>query len=928
MIRSRSFCARRLASACIPVFASHALAQSDWSELYPMPRTEFVMQMFDATEASGLEAHIVMFGGLTDLGTGLSIGAPLGDTWIWSGGEWMLHKQENGPQRRNAAAMSRGPAETLLMFGGLNSGQVLNDTWVWNGAEWSFRLPVQSPSPRDLHAMAYEPGREVVVLFGGTTGSGTQLGDTWEWDGTAWSQIATQWSPPPREGHVMMHSDSDSTVYLHGGWVGAGYSADVYRYDSTVPRWYYVGQTSRAVGYHYGGYDPGTDRLVVGGGQYSGGNNTLGWLINTTNGAAQQFTGHAMASTLRTRYGMTGGNLDGSGHKFYLFKGRGTGDVRSTTEEFHSTMSSWSNSVLQRWNGPANGHGGSMVYDANRNKMVLVSGARYLDPAIGNVTHPCNMQDPPIGTRASNGWWSQGGGVACGSTVWVAPRTFDDFVADYSWGETFEFDPTASGVDRGWVRSDTPGDPTGGAMNAGAGLTLAHLATNGKTYRLGGYEVGIGAPANPAWGWLLTCVFQYNYNCMQVPVTRHIQRYRYTPLNTLTVDDDLYEYLGPQTTGPSWTRIASHPAGAIAFHSLHADPQQGRLVVFGGSRMPASSSTADLNVFDPGTSTWTTYSPPVTVPVTPWPTPRFGHRMVYDERRNVAVMFGGFDLSSAAGAVRSDTWELSWDPMASSWSWQEIDYTSTPGLRPGPRMLHSMVYDPVRQRVVVTGGIARPFLDTNSGTWPFRTKPTLTSYPQAYSDVWEWDGSTWELREPETLRIERFCAAAAWNPETEATMTFGGLTHAGILPNVITTRFEAVDDYGPEPLATTTKIGYSCPTVGNDIVAVAGQRPYVGTEFDISWSLPDATINYLPVVYIGLVQQTTNLGFVGLPSCNMFTDLNYPVTLAVNQSQYTLAIPDGPYGGLPLYMQVALFDSSNMQLKDVTDAIQLNLQLR
>ena len=30
------------------------------------------------------------------------------------------------------------------------------------------------------------------------------------------------------------------------------------------------------------------------------------------------------------------------------------------------------------------------------------------------------------------------------------------------------------------------------------------------------------------------------------------------------------------------------------------------------------------------------------------------------------------NTSSAAGAVRSDTWELSWDPTASSWSWQEI----------------------------------------------------------------------------------------------------------------------------------------------------------------------------------------------------------------------------------------------------------------
>src|SRR5262245_26789082 len=46
-------------------------------------------------------------------------------------------------------------------------------------------------------------------------------------------------------------------------------------------------------------------------------------------------------------------------------------------------------------------------------------------------------------------------------------------------------------------------------------------------------------------------------------------------------------------------------------------------------------------------------------------------------------------------------------------------------LAPGPRINHAMVYDSVRGRVVLFGGIAR---DNTS----------------EYGDTWEWDGFRWE----------------------------------------------------------------------------------------------------------------------------------------------------------------------------------------
>ena len=49
------------------------------------------------------------------------------------------------------------------------------------------------PAARSGHAMAYDPGRRVVLMFGGS-GSAT-LGDLWSWDGARWTRLAT--SGPP-----------------------------------------------------------------------------------------------------------------------------------------------------------------------------------------------------------------------------------------------------------------------------------------------------------------------------------------------------------------------------------------------------------------------------------------------------------------------------------------------------------------------------------------------------------------------------------------------------------------------------------------------------------------------------------------------------------------------------------------------------------
>src|SRR5262249_28482128 len=71
------------------------------------------------------------------------------------------------------------------------------------------------------------------------------------------------------------------------------------------------------------------------------------------------------------------------------------------------------------------------------------------------------------------------------------------------------------------------------------------------------------------------------------------------------------------------------------------------------------------------------------------------HMMIYDPVRDRLLIFGGF--SGAAGAVTNEVWALS---LASPALTQVV----TSGTPPTPRELGSAIYDPVRDRMVVFGG--------------------------------------------------------------------------------------------------------------------------------------------------------------------------------------------------------------------------------
>jgi hypothetical protein len=143
---------------------------------------------------------------------------------------------------------------------------------------------------------------------------------------------------------------------------------------------------------------------------------------------------------------------------------------------------------------------------------------------------------------------------------------------------------------------------------------------------------------------------------------------------------------------PGWAHLApaGAPPSARCYHSAILDPLRRRLVVFGGSSSGTGLNDAwGLSLAD--TAAWTLLTPSGVPPGT-----RTGHSAVLDPLRDRMVVFGG-------GGYGNDAWQLS---LANTPAWTPI---ATSGAPPSARRGHSAVVDAARDRMVVFGG------DTGAG---------------------------------------------------------------------------------------------------------------------------------------------------------------------------------------------------------------------
>jgi hypothetical protein len=129
-------------------------------------------------------SQLVLFGG-----TGAMA---LGDTWIWDGRNWTQQAPSLSPSARYAAAAGYSASDgRVVLFGGYSgfSGTRLNETWAWNGHTWNQLHPSNQPPARVYPSISRGPAGSV-LLFGGSgdafKGMHGELNDTWSWHDAGW----------------------------------------------------------------------------------------------------------------------------------------------------------------------------------------------------------------------------------------------------------------------------------------------------------------------------------------------------------------------------------------------------------------------------------------------------------------------------------------------------------------------------------------------------------------------------------------------------------------------------------------------------------------------------------------------------------------------------------------------------------------------
>ncbi len=148
-------------------------------------------------------------------------------------------------------------------------------------------------------------------------------------------------------------------------------------------------------------------------------------------------------------------------------------------------------------------------------------------------------------------------------------------------------------------------------------------------------------------------------------------------------------------------------------------------------------------------------NPPFVLSDTNGPAGRSYHQMVYDPVRGRTVLFGGLrDATTITAAYLNDTWEYD----GTRWT------QCFPSNSPSSRIRFSMAFDAHRGRVVLFGGA------TNNGF-----------HGDLYTDeTWEYDGTNWMQRFPARSPAPRVHGALFYNPVQRVTTLYGGDTR---LPN-------------------------------------------------------------------------------------------------------------------------------------------------
>jgi uncharacterized protein (TIGR03437 family) len=500
----------------------------------------------------------------------------------------------------------------------------------------------------------------------------------------------------------------------------------------------------------------------------------FGWLASNTGYRTVATSG---SYTLEP-YGTATGGLKalkvtrGTGGTSYLWI-----EYRQPTDSYEVNMGTYSQSIYSgAYIHYDDGSGSTWTYltsfqPGSTNKFVtpvLAAGSSWSDPysdlkiqvgaatsaglpitiSYGNTSGCATTISPATVQPASTGGPATANVTAPSSCAWTATSnvswiTFTGSTSGTGNG-TINYTVAANSLSQTRFGRVTAGGMSLGVVQAEAPGSITAIAANSVTFPATGGSGQLAvtvSTADYAWG------VPFDWNWVQVT-------------SATGVGSGTLIYVVGENTGPA--RSVTIPVGNFSY------------VINQAAGSPASSQMDWLQIDTAGTT----------------PSPRFSYGLAYFGPTGETILYGGVADTTYYG----DTW--GWN--GSVWT------QKSPAHSPGTRVAHVMIYDPVRQQVVMFGGYSpsSPYQLNDTWVWngtdwtqlnpahspPIRANAAAvfdtvnqvvvmfggTNYHGELSDTWVWDGTDWTQKFPLTSPPARDSQAMAYDPVRQETVMFGG----------------------------------------------------------------------------------------------------------------------------------------------------------
>ena len=549
-------------------------------------------------------------------------------------------------------------------------------------------------------------------------------------------------------------------MIVFGGYDFSGYRNDVWALSlAETPAWTAIdpiGQKPNSRAYHTAIYDPVRDRMVVFGGYYvdylSGADHYLSDVWSLSLAGTPAWTTWTPGGAPPTPRAWHSAIYDPVRDQVLVFGGS-DGALSERNDVWALALAgtmAWA-PVLPGGTLPAARDGASAIYDPVRDRMVLFGGFDASPHELRNDVWALSLAGTPAWVALAPAGTLPP--IRAYHTAIYDPirdrmvvfggfnRQYFNFLSDVwalSFSDSLEWTPLtpARGAPRGRYYHNAIFDPGSDRMIVAAGYE-------------GSYDNdawALSMSGLPAWTEMTspgeTSANRAFHTAILNPVSNRMVAFAGYADYQLPMEDvvELSLVGAPIWTGPGWPVV--RPSRRYG-HSAIYDPPRNRMLVFGG--FDDVGARNDVWAFSlSGTPSWSLLAPTGTAPSV-----RFFHSAIYDPLRDRMIVFGG---STPYYGANLDVWVLS---LAGTPSWTELMPT---GALPTHRYGHSAIYDPVRDRMVVFGGVG--FRDV---------------WAMSLGDAPEWS----ELTPAGPAPLGRTFHSSIYDPGRDRMVVFGGYDGAG-----------------------------------------------------------------------------------------------------------------------------------------------------